>query len=738
MNFPNYDIAKQFIGRGAEINYSDSFDLANLSAKLLRNKETERFGRDLVIRAKDAIEAKRMHQNTLSMWNELLIAAGLYPYADVDLLNPGSLLRYEFHKSHHLAGVYLHEEQLPISMALSGEKPVILSAPTSYGKSLLIEEVVASKVYKNIVIIQPTLALLDETRKKLSKYKDTYKVLLSTSQEPSTQLGNIFLFTGERVAEYDKFPSIDFFVIDEFYKLSMERDDDRAIVLNHALYKLLKHTKRFYMLGPMIKDIPAAIKEKLGVIWEKTDFATVAVDEKMIGPEGSKKQKKEDKKVQLFEKLSEITEPTLIYVSSPAKCTELTLGFIQYLQKSFTTNRQRNTSREITQMCDWIKENIHRNWELINALQNGIAFHHGALPRHLGSSIVDAFNSGAIKYLFCTATLIEGVNTSAKNVILFDKKKGTKPIDFFDYKNIAGRSGRMRKHYIGNVLRFEKEPAEFDFEVDIPILTQDNAPLEILLAIDTTEIKPALKNKLDVFHQLPTDLQEVVKKHSTVNIEGQIQMINELESNIPYYHSLLSWINTPPSYEHLAKVIELAWNYLAKDEEKKMRIEGIGSLSARWLAGFAQGYSIYGSIGGLINDTINQEFWINKIPDMQTRVNTAAFSILQISRTFFDYKLPKWITVVQGLQEFVFTRHNLRSGNYTYIASRMENGFLDPALSALCEYDIPITAIRKLKAFLRDYQTPEQNIMFINQLSDERLRTTGLLDYEIKKIREAF
>lgn len=123
---------------------------------------------------------------------------------------------------------------------------------------------------------------------------------------------------------------------------------------------------------------------------------------------------------------------------------------------------------------------------------------------------------------------------------------------------------------------------------------------------------------------------------------------------------------------------------------------------------------------------------------MRTRVNTAAFSILQISRTFFDYKLPKWITVVQGLQEFVFTKHNLRPRNYTFIASSMENGFLDPRLSALCEYDIPVTAIRKLKDFLRDYQTPEQNIMFVNQLTDQRLGALGLLEYEIKKIREAF
>jgi len=67
MNFPNYDIAREFISRGKEINYSDSFDLAKLSARLLRNKETEKFGRDLIIRTKDAIEANRVDKNTVAM-----------------------------------------------------------------------------------------------------------------------------------------------------------------------------------------------------------------------------------------------------------------------------------------------------------------------------------------------------------------------------------------------------------------------------------------------------------------------------------------------------------------------------------------------------------------------------------------------------------------------------------------------------------------------------------------------
>jgi predicted GTPase len=51
----------------------------------------------------------------------------------------------------------------------------------------LIEEMIASGKYKNIVVIQPTLALLDETRRKMKKYSSEYKIIIRTSQEATTE-----------------------------------------------------------------------------------------------------------------------------------------------------------------------------------------------------------------------------------------------------------------------------------------------------------------------------------------------------------------------------------------------------------------------------------------------------------------------------------------------------------------------------------------------------------------------
>lgn len=407
MSFENLNYT-ELIERLSEIDVisaRDSFILAKRCSKDLRNKEKEHEARDLIIRVLDVID--KIESSSKPIWNDLTEAAGLYPYVDPNGLSNSALLRYEYHKSPFLEGVYLHEEQHKLSLDLLSNKSVVVSAPTSFGKSLLIEEIIASRKYKNMVIIQPTLALLDETRKKLHKYRDSYKVIVSTNQEPSSEIGNIFLFTGERVVEYEKMPDIEFFVIDEFYKLSLDRDDDRAIVLNQAFHKLLKMTNKFYLLGPMVKNIPMSFKERFEFVWFPTDFATVAVDEKSfeIIEKKKAKEKRELKKQELYQLLEITEEPTLIYCSSPHRSTEVALDFIKFLQDR-GISRFENNIQEIAEMNEWIEKNINSSWALIDALNNSIAIHHGALPRHLGSSIVDAFNNGSIKFLFCTATLI--------------------------------------------------------------------------------------------------------------------------------------------------------------------------------------------------------------------------------------------------------------------------------------------------------------------------------------------
>jgi hypothetical protein len=324
------------------------------------------------------------------------------------------------------------------------------------------------------------------------------------------------------------------------------------------------------------------------------------------------------------------------------------------------------------------------------------------------------------------------VNTSAKNVILYDKDKGTKQIDFFDYKNIAGRSGRMKKHFIGNVYHFEKQPDQMELFVDIPLFNQENAPLEILISLDENELENTAKERLKKFNDLPSDLQEVIKKNSGINIEGQSKIIQEIEANIRINDNLLNWTSFP-TYEQLSYVIDLCWRHLLKPNENKTNIYSAAQLSVLTIK-----YANLKSIFALINDTINGNYWREKHSNEQERIDKLSFFILNVTRHWFDYKLPKWLSVISALQEYVFKKHNLSFGNYSFFATSLEHGFLPSNLAALTEYDIPYSAIKKLKNILPQDKSPEVLIAFINKLSNEELLRIRLLLYEINKLRNAF
>lgn len=717
MNLLDIREVRDLISSNNQIDFDTSFNLARRCSQLISNPETENDGREIVIRMLDAINRGRLKNETLQIWNQLIDSAGLYTYIDSSQLKGGSLFRYETHKSKFLKNVYFHEEQLKLSVALENSESLIVSAPTSFGKSLLIEEVIASSKYKNIVVIQPTLALLDETRNKLKKYHSKYQIIISTNQKVVADK-NIFLLTAERLVEFKNLPKIDFFIIDEFYKLSIERNDDRAAILNLAFYKLNKMTDKFYLLGPSIRSIPEGLEKKLNARWYKSDFATVAVDIKEIGPVPKK-----EKEGVLFKLLHDLQTPTLIYCSSPDKANQLVKRFFDYLNNN-PIKQEFNYLEENKSLREWISKNIHPNWVLNVSLAKGVAFHHGALPRHLGSSIVEQFNKKHIKYLFCTSTLIEGVNTSAKNVILFDQTKNRKPIDYFDYKNIVGRSGRMKQHFVGNVYQFEPPPAQIELDVDIPAVTQKAAPLELLVQMKKEDLYKSTLDKLKGFEGLSEELRNVIRKNSGISVDGQVNLYKDIKENAGNYHKLMEWTNFP-TYDELEKVISLGWKYLKGSESSA------GVRSSKQLAYMTKDYSMNKSGAKIIEKSINSDFMRNKYPERDERTEVAIYTFLHTARHWFEYKLPKWLIAISEIQNLVFKELGLRPGNYNYFAGLIENNFLPENLGILAEYGVPISAIRKIEGLIGNDVPSDKVLETVRALNFKKL---GLLDYEEQKI----
>ncbi|ELV8636015.1 DEAD/DEAH box helicase, partial [Vibrio vulnificus] len=238
--FENWD--EFFISLVTEFNYSRE------------SKKIRELLFNLMLRKKDI-------SSYLHIVDELFNEVGLFPYVQEKDFKKS--VQHLMFKSPTYNGYTFHLKQLEVFSRIQNGENVILSAPTSFGKSLIIEAIIGSGEFNNIVLIVPSIALMDEARFNLSAYNKNYKIITQLSQTPSSK--NVYIFTQERFLDLSGSIDVDFFIIDEFYKLhpTMSGDLERCARLNSCLNKLLTLTKRFYMCGPNISGLEKNIEESL-------------------------------------------------------------------------------------------------------------------------------------------------------------------------------------------------------------------------------------------------------------------------------------------------------------------------------------------------------------------------------------------------------------------------------------------------------------------------------------------
>ena len=109
-----------------------------------------------------------------------------------------------------------------------------------------------------------------------------------------------------------------------------------------------------------------------------------------------------------------------------------------------------------------IRAYIHPDYYLADLVQKEIAYHFGNMPQLIRNLIEDLYRDGHLKYIFCTSTLLEGVNMPTQNLFILDDKKAKKILRPIDFWNLAGRAGRLAKELQGNVFCVKHEDANWD------------------------------------------------------------------------------------------------------------------------------------------------------------------------------------------------------------------------------------------------------------------------------------
>lgn len=381
---------------------------------------------------------------------EAIYALGLTMYSSVFSLN--SAIYNGFSLSELDERISLHPEQIKVLEKIEKNRGLIFSAPTSFGKTFVIFEYIARFKPKNVVLVVPTLALIDEYKKKIiNQYRNIfkqYKVYLSIDEDKEYNLEeyNLFLVTHDRVINesiHQIIKSIDFLVIDEVYKLQKDNKDDRVLILNLAYYNLVSISKKYVLLAPFIKGVNNLDKLDDKPYFYGTNYSPVVNEVIEIPIIDDNDRLNKAKSI-----LKELEGNTLVYFPTVTELNKYIDGMADGEEEQAL-----EANPILSEFITWAKNEIHEKWSVLKAMENGYLVHHGQLPLGIRMLELDLFNDTNEKFYYrmlCTATLLEGVNTTAKNIIITKPARGAgNAFDAFDFYNLVGRTGRLFQHYLG-------------------------------------------------------------------------------------------------------------------------------------------------------------------------------------------------------------------------------------------------------------------------------------------------
>jgi hypothetical protein len=307
--------------------------------------------------------------------------------------------------------------------------------------------------------------------------------------------------------------------------------------------------------------------------------------------------------------------------------------------------------------AQWVSRNFDSEWLLARSLASGIGIHNGRIPRSLAQFMVRAFNEGSIRFLACTSTLIEGVNTAAKNVIIFDNRISTKRFDYFTFNNIRGRTGRMFRHFVGRVFLFYPPPEPELPLVDVPALTQpSSAPASLLIQLDETDLTPESRSRLRPIMEQRDLTLDVIRQNNGISPEQQVQVAHELRQEASSLHPRLAWRGYP-TWEQLSRTCEYVW-----------QLSGFRSRTS----GVSSGRQLAFMLNQLRQHSRTKDF-INALAERDSRQSLTADerveSALEFIRQWVGHHAPRYFLSLDKIQREVFESQGLQAGDYSFARS---------------------------------------------------------------------
>ena len=363
------------------------------------------------------------------------------------------------------------------------------SSPTASGKTYLVLRWLLNEFARRqsnlAIFLAPTRALVGEIERSLLELAASHRITdLRVASLPLAALGDnsrptILVFTQERLHVFlnatEAKPTVDVMMVDEVHKIG---DGLRGVILQDAVERVVRGnpTSRLVFLSPLTENPETLIED--APIGRKTAVlpsTTVTVTQNLIVAAQLPRRSNlwqlslvHDGVSSLLGTITLHARPdsatkrlsylalaigrtqtgTLIYANGAAAAEKIASQIFEGLG-----DLDRDVDQELIDLSEFARKTVHPDFQLVELVRRGVAFHYGNMPTLLRCEIERLFKEGKLAFLVCTSTLVEGVNLACRTIVLRGPQKGRgKPMRPHDFWNLAGRAGRWGYDFSGNIV----------------------------------------------------------------------------------------------------------------------------------------------------------------------------------------------------------------------------------------------------------------------------------------------
>jgi hypothetical protein len=385
----------------------------------------------------------------------LLKGQSLLPESDSFL----STMMEAYRENFKIGGAYHTEDQreLFISFSNSTDETLAVVAPTSYGKSQLIEQTVSEHPERNIAIVVPSKALISQTRARVIQKiapKNRRQVIVHHDMAFDPNKPIVAVVTQERLLRiFQKHPSIAFdtMFVDEAHNLLS--GDKRARLLASAIIisRIRNRNVAVKYLSPFLMS-----SNNLQLVTDQSEIRQIKIQEKLKTEDYFLCDIIDGGRLRFYDQFMDSIYDVKKYSYSSE--TELLLDKrkkknIVYLNKPkdieqfaeiISKKIPRRISGGLDQVCAEIAEFVHPQYRILECLRHGVGYHHGSVPDVIRSYIEACFkNESTVAWIITNSTLLEGINIPAETLFILDSRKGRSNLTAPQFRNLVGRVNRF-------------------------------------------------------------------------------------------------------------------------------------------------------------------------------------------------------------------------------------------------------------------------------------------------------